>query len=317
MRNFTVLFIFLITCLISCNQKEIPLEGYVDVKGGKIWYKIVGQGDKTPLLILHGGPGSRSCSSMSGYSLLADERPVIFYDQLGSGNSDRPEDTTLWEVSRFVDEIDRLREKLQLEELHILGGSWGGALLAEYMITKQPEGVKSVIFKSPLISTKDWMEDAKILISQMSQNLQDTINKYEALQQYDALPYIAATDSFYARYLFHVQYPPVQQQECDGVPGFNYEVYNYMWGPTEFTALGTLKDFDRVGDLSNIKEPVFFLAGEYDEARPETMYRYQKLIPDSKVVIIEDAGHACVTDQPEATVKAIRDFLRDVEFDNN
>lgn len=313
MKNIVVLLILVSGYLISCNKKHIPTEGFVDVEGGKIWYKIVGKENKAPLLIIHGGPGSRSCSSMSGYSLLADERPVIFYDQLGSGNSDRPSDTTLWEVSRFVNEIDKLREKLQLEDLHILGGSWGGALLAEYMITKQPEGVKSVIFKSPLISTMDWMEDARILISQMPENLQDTINKYEALKQYDALPYIAATDSFYARYLFHVQYPPVQKKECNGVPGFNYEVYNYMWGPTEFTALGTLKDFDRAKDLSKIKEPVLFLAGEYDEARPETMYKYQKLIPGSEVVIIEDAGHACVIDQPEVTVEAIREFLKGVE----
>ena len=83
--------------------------------------KIVGEGKGTPLLILHGGPGSRSCAMIPGYSLMKSERPIIFYDQLGSGNSDRPTDLSLWNIERFVNEIDYLREDLDLKELHILG----------------------------------------------------------------------------------------------------------------------------------------------------------------------------------------------------
>lgn len=302
----------IIFSLAGIGQHLQPREGYVKVTGGRIWYKIVGHGNGIPLLLIHGGPGSRSCEGIPGYSILGDERPVIFYDQLGSGKSDRPTDTTLWRLSRFVEEIDLLRAALHLNELHILGSSWGGAVLIEYMLTK-PRGVKSVIFAGPLLSTPVWMEDAKILLLQLPVNLQDTIKKYETLKQYKAPAYLAATDSFYARFMSVKEWPEIIPSTCDGVMGFNEQVYNYMWGPTEFTATGTLKDFDRTAGLPRIKEPIAFMAGRYDETRLETIYGFQKLAPKSKVYIIENAGHLKIVDQPIQFTKAISSFLHSVE----
>tara|TARA_R110002096_G_scaffold219736_2_gene408226 strand:+ start:7096 stop:8046 length:951 start_codon:yes stop_codon:yes gene_type:complete len=300
--------------LINSSCKNIiEKEGYVNVEGGKIWYKIVGKGDGIPLLILHGGPGSRSCSMIPGFSLLAKDRPVIFYDQLGSGNSDRPTDTTLWKTERFVNEIDLLRSALELDNLHILGHSCGSTFLIEYMITKQPKGVKSVIFSSPHISSPDWMADAKILLSQLPVNVQDTIFKYEALKNYNAPQYLAATDSFYVRHMSRKSWPNIPNIECENVPSFNDQIYEYMWGPTEFNITGTLKDFDRTADLYKITEPILFMAGEYDEARPETMYKYQKLSRNASVEIIDDAAHKTMIDQPEKVYEVISKFLKEVE----
>lgn len=307
---------FILIIHYSCfniNQSLEPGEGYVNVKGGRIWYKIVGNGEGIPLLVIHGGPGGRSCGSMSGYSLLADETPVIFYDQLGSGNSDRPTDTTLWRLERFVNEIDELRKHLGLKKLHILGHSWGGTVLAEYMLTKKTEGVQSVIFSSPLISTPVWMNDAKILLAQLPKNIQDTITKYEDLKKYTDSSYIAATDTFYSRFLSVKQWPPASKKDCDSVPKFNEQVYNYMWGPTEFNATGTLKNFDRAQSLNTIKQPIIFIAGKFDEARPETMYEFQKLVPHAKVEIIEGAAHSTAIDQPGAYTIVIRKFLKNIE----
>lgn len=313
MKKLGILFTILLLILnVSC-KKEIEKEGFVDVEGGKIWYKIIGEGDGIPLLVLHGGPGSRSCSLIPGYSLLSSERPVIFYDQLGSGNSDRPTDTSLWKIDRFVDEIDHLRNALDLEELHILGHSCGSTFLIEYMVSKKPEGVKSVIFSSPMLSTSVWIKDAKLLLSKMPADLQDTIKKYEEIKDYNAPAYLAATDSFYARHLTRKTWPPLKTTDCENVPGFNTDVYNYMWGPTEFTATGTLKNFDRTSDLDNITQPILFLTGEYDEARPETMYEFQKLSRDARVEIIEGAAHWTMIDQPEKVAEVIGGFLKDVE----
>jgi proline iminopeptidase len=306
-------FSFLIN--VSC-KKEIEKEGYVNVEGGKIWYKIVGDGDGIPLLVLHGGPGSRSCSMIPGFSLLGNERPIVFYDQLGSGNSERPTDTILWKTERFVNEIDSLRTALKLDELHILGHSCGSTFLVEYMVTKKPEGVKSVIFSSPMISTSDWIEDANILLSQMPLELQDTIKKYEALENYSAPEYLAATDSFYTRHLSRRSWPYIPNMECDNVPDFNEQVYNYMWGPTEFNATGTLIDFDRTADLNKIKEPILFVTGEFDEARPETMYKYQELSKNASVEIIGDAAHMTMIDQPEKLEEVIGSFLKKVEYNH-
>lgn len=91
------------------------------------------------------------------------------------------------------------------------------------------------------------------------------------------------------------------------------EVYGYMWGPTEFTATGTLIDFDRTDRLHELEPPVMFIAGRYDEARPETMFEFQRLIPGSVVSIVEDAGHATMTDQPEQFNALVGEFLASVE----
>src|SRR5690349_20727561 len=112
---------------IGCREAKptIAPEGFVDVPGGKVFYKTVGSGDRTPLLLLHGGPGGRSCG-FAVLSELASDRRVIRYDQLGSGQSERPTDLKLWRTERFVDELDALRNALGLREVHILGHSWGG-----------------------------------------------------------------------------------------------------------------------------------------------------------------------------------------------
>ncbi|MBT8385169.1 MAG: proline iminopeptidase-family hydrolase, partial [Bacteroidia bacterium] len=280
---------------LSCKQ-EIDKEGFVNVEGGKIWYKIVGSGDGIPLLVMHGGPGSRSCTMIPGLSLLSDKRPVIFYDQLGSGNSDRPKDTALYKIDRFVNEIDLLRSALDLKELHILGHSCGGTFLIEYMVTKRPKGVRSIIFSSPMLSTPIWIKDANILLSQLPEPLQDTIRKYENIKNYTAAEYLKATDSFYARHLSRKSWPYQKTVDCENIPGFNTDIYNYMWGPTEFTATGTLKDFDRTADLGSITQPILFITGEYDEARPETIFKFQKLSKNADVEIIEDAAHTTMVD---------------------
>lgn len=313
MINYTTVFLLLFFAVSGYTQTLHPGEGYVQVEGGRIWYKVVGKGKGTPLLLIHGGPGSRSCSGMDEYSLLADERPVIFYDQLGSGRSDRPTDTSHWQVSRFADEIDSLRKALRVRKIHILGHSWGGAVLAEYMVTKKPKGVVSAIFSSPLLSTPAWMNDARILVSQLPASIRDTIYKYESLKDYRAPSYLAATDSFYARHLSVKQWPPAPSAACEGVPGFNADVYNYMWGPTEFTATGTLVNFDRTDRLHEIKSSVLFVTGEFDEARPETISYFHQLVPQSKLEIIKNAGHRTARDQTISYIRVLRQFMHSAE----
>jgi len=109
--KYSAVILFISLFLSGSIRRSInPGEGFLEVKGGRIWYKVVGTGKGTPLLLIHGGPGSRSCEGIPGYSTLGNDRPVIFYDQLGSGHSDRPTDTTLWQLPRFVDEVEALRK---------------------------------------------------------------------------------------------------------------------------------------------------------------------------------------------------------------
>ncbi|MBN1950758.1 MAG: proline iminopeptidase-family hydrolase [Bacteroidales bacterium] len=307
-----IVMLLLITATVIC-QDYPEEEGYVKVKGGRIWYKKIGREEGVPLLLIHGGPGGSICGMIPYFSKLAGERPVIFYDQLGSGCSDRPEDSTLWNLPRFVDEIDSLRKALNLGELHILGSSWGASILVEYMASRNPKGVCSIIFSGPLISTPVWMQDSRILISRMPQYLQDTLLKYESLGDYQASAYLAAADSFYSRYMNRGNGPYPDFPDCDKCSGFNDDIYNYMWGPTEFTVTGPLINFDRSAFLPEITQPILYMAGRYDEARPESVMNFKELSRNAEMVIIEDAGHATVYDQPEAVLKAVHDFLLKVE----
>ena len=132
-------------------------EGYVDVPGGKVWYEVLGDGDGLPLITLHGGPGSTHFG-LEPLQALADDRPVVFYDQLGCGNSDRPDDPSLWRVERFVEELHILKDALGLDQFHILGHSWGTMLGTDYYLT-HPEGIVSLIQSSPCISIPKRLED--------------------------------------------------------------------------------------------------------------------------------------------------------------
>ncbi len=127
-------------------------EGFISVTGGKVSYRIAGDGPGIPLLVLHGGPGGASMES-DPLRMLGEERPVIYYDQLGGGKSDSPKDSSLWTLERFVDELEQVRDYLGLEDVHILGHSWGTMLLGAYLL-KKPKGVISAIFSSPALSAR-------------------------------------------------------------------------------------------------------------------------------------------------------------------
>ena len=301
--------------LASCaDANSEAREGYVEVPGGRVWYETIGSRsqDGIPLLVIHGGPGFGSCTYVSTLTEIAEDRPVIIYDQLGAGRSDQPTDTTLWRIPRFLEEIAELRTALNLDEVHILGHSWGGTLTMEYMLT-QPTGVRSVVFVGPLLGTERWVEDARFLRAQLPDNLQVALQEGEESGRFTSPRYLEATDSFYARFFVRSQWPPPELPGCESDTGPNMEVYRYMWGPTEFTATGTLANLDRIGQLPDLKVPTLFVVGEYDEIPVETVLEFQELVARSIVEVIEDAGHMVHIDQPALFNAAVKNFLAGID----
>lgn len=284
-------------------------EGMIDVPGGRVWYRKMGQGPGTPLIALHGGPGGTSCR-FSVLAPIARERPVIIYDQLGSGRSDHPTDTTLWRVDRFVAELAAVRKALGLEQVHLLGHSWGGALAAEYMAAAKPEGVVSVIFSSPLIDTPRWIADAESLRAELPATVRAVLDREEKKGTLDSPAYKAATDSFYARHVRRL--PVVDDAACVGSVS-NDTIYRQMWGPTEFLSTGSLKTWTRAADLRNITQPTLFIAGEFDEARPATLETFRATMRDAQLVVIPGAAHAAKSEKPAEYVAAVRAFLARVD----
>jgi proline iminopeptidase len=284
-------------------------EGYLPVPGGRVWYRRMGGGPGIPLLAVHGGPGGTSCR-FAALAPLADERPVIYYDQLGSGRSDHPSDTTLWTVARFVDELEAVRRGLGLDSLVLLGHSWGGALVAEYLLTAPRPAVRAVVLSSPLLSTPRWIADANALRAAMPVPLRDALDRHERAGTTDHPEYLAATDSFYARHVSRLATPP--EPGCAGVAG-NDTIYRQMWGPTEFRSTGSLRTWDRAADLATLAIPALLVAGEFDEARPATLAEFAATMPNARVVTIPGAAHGTYREKPAEYQGAVRQFLRTVE----
>ena len=306
------IFALIVVSVLSgaCRRTGLqPGEGYVDVPGGRIWYRIVGNGTRTPLVLLHGGPGAPSYY-LNPLAALGDERPVIFYDQLGAGRADKPTDVTLWRVERFVEELSRLRTALRLDQVHLLGHSWGTMLAVDYMLTK-PVGVRSLILASPALSINRWIEDAAMLKKTLPESIQAVIAKHESAGTFDSPEYQSAITEYYKRYL--CRRDPLPDDVTRTLAELGMSVYRTMWGPSEFTATGSLRTYERAEQLKALNLPVLFTAGRYDEATPSTTTYYQRLIPGAKLKIFENSAHLTMQDEPDAYIQTVRDFLREVE----
>ncbi|WP_018664132.1 proline iminopeptidase-family hydrolase [Heyndrickxia acidiproducens] len=282
-------------------------EGYINVTGGKVYYKKVGNGKGTPVILLHGGPGGTHIP-MLALEALGDERPVIFYDQLGSGRSDRPCDPSLWKLERFVRELGEIREALDLSEVHILGHSWGTMLAASYLL-KQPAGVKSVIFSGPCLSAPLWKKDQDEHRKQLPQDVQDTLSRCEREGSTDSEAYQKAMKIFYKQFVNRLDTKPQALQSDDAKP--NHEVYETMWGPSEFYPTGNLKTFDVTARLHEIKLPALFTCGRFDEAAPETVKGYSRLLPGSKFHVFEHSSHQPYLEEKGEYIRVVRGFLRE------
>jgi len=312
MKYLKIFFIVVAVFIFSCTNKNVlePKQGYLEMPDGKIWYEVYDSGKKIPLLLIHGGPGGTSCY-MSSIMHLSDDRAVIRYDQLGSGRSEITTDTTLWQLPYFVKNLDRLIDSLKINEVHLLGHSWGCAIATEYYLTQNPDRVKSLILSGTYLSSKLWLDDAKYLISQLPDSIQQILRYHELNGTTDSEDYLSATKYFYNEHLIRTQ-PWPKFPECDSL-FFNEAIYNYMWGPTEFYATGTLMNYDRLDRLNEIDIPVLLIVGEYDEARPETMKKIQDLFPNARLEVIKDAAHAMYTEKPVKFNKVVKDFLASVE----
>ncbi len=275
-------------------------EGYIEVPGGRVWYRSVGEGG-TPLLCLHGGPGFTHFY-LEAIEALADRRQVIFYDQLGCGNADRPDDLSLWTVDRFVEELAQVRASLGLDNLHLLGSSWGGMLAMQYALDRRPQLHSMILCGSPASMIR-WAADCAELLAAQPEEVRRVIRQHEA-DRFTACPeYQAALLGFYREHVCRLDPWPVGLERSFAEAG--YTVYNTMNGPSEFTVTGTLKSWDIMDRLGEIDVPTLLVGGRYDECRPAHLAEMQSRIPGSQLEIIEDASHLCFAEQPEAFARAI------------
>jgi proline iminopeptidase len=281
---------------------------YVEVPGGRVWYEIVGKEKKgVPLVTLHGGPGFPH-DYIKTLDALATDRPVIFYDQLGCGKSDRPDDINLWTVEHFVEELSILRKHLNLDTIHLFGHSWGTMLAVDYVLTES-HGLKTVTLASPPLSIPRWLKDAEQNRNLLPREVQETLKKHEREGTTNSPEYQQA-DGIYTRNFICRVFPAPEEVER-ARKGVGEAVYQRMWGPSEHYMKGALLEhYDREDRLKELTMPVLFTCGRFDEASPEATAAYHAQIPGSEFVIFEKSAHLPHLEEKERFVEVVRNFLK-------
>ena len=283
------------------------------VPGGRAYVRVNGplEGPHLPIVMIHGGPGGTHSSFLNALA-LADERAVILYDQLDSGRSDHPDNPANWTVRRFTDEVDAVRGALGISRWHVFGGSWGGTIALEYGARRPPE-LAGLVLASPLVSTRSWIADADALRAQLPADVQAILRKCDPPAQITP-PCERASDLFYAN--FNRRDPATEAMNeygrLHGGAGFNRQIYEAMWGSSEFVATGSLKDYDGEPLLARLDGPrTLFIDGQYDEARPVTLAAFAARVPGAEFAVVPGAAHGFLNDRPEEALGILRPWLRE------
>lgn len=284
-------------------------QGYIDVDGGNVWYETAGAGDRT-LLLLHGGPGGNSEDLMPFLGLAERGFRVVRYDQLGSWRSTHPNDPTLWQVPRFVAEVERVRRALDLGQVHLLGQSWGAILAIEYAL-HHGEHLRSLILASGAASTRECVAGMNVWRAALPPETQEMMRRHELAEDYENPEYLEAVNLLYQRHMCRVS--PYPEPLAEAVKHMAKPVYTAMWGPNEFTCTGNLLEWDRTDRLQEIMVPTLITVGEFDEVHPSCALTLHAGIAGSRLEIFADCGHHAELEDPERYWEILLDFLNHVD----
>ena len=248
-------------------------DGTVPFRGYRTWYRVSGElpaaDGRPPVLVLHGGPGFPHDYLEDLAGLAGDGRAVVFYDQIGCGSSDHPDDDSLWTIATFVEELAAVRDALGLERVHLLGHSWGGWLALEYALGR-PDGLVSLVLASTCASLPALAVETRRLKDSLPADARDAIDRHEADGTTDDPEYQQATMAYYTQWLCRLS--PFPDHVMRSFANLNDEVYATMQGP-EWNVTGNLKEWDVTARLGELDMPVLVTSGGHDEMTPPSSAR--------------------------------------------
>ena len=309
-RWVAALAVSLFVCSIAAAEgkagvKMIPVDGKY-----KVWTQRIGKGP-VKMLTLHGGPGFPHdyFECMEGF-LPQNGVTLYYYDQLGVGNSDQPDDTSLWTLDRYREEVEQVRKGLGLDRFILYGHSWGSLLGIEYALAHQ-DHLKALILSDMTASIDAYEKYAQKLLGELTEQERATLAKYEAEGKFDAPEYQEIMfGKVYARHV--VRLDPWPEPAMRSFQKMNAKIYNTMQGPNEFVITGNLKDWDRWQQLSKIHVPTLVIAGRHGTMSPDDIRRMGQLIPNSRT-ILHDGSHLGMYDDQQTYFREVIRFVKDVE----
>ncbi len=280
---------------------------------GSTWYRVVGdlKSSKTPVMVLHGGPGAghNYCEPIADV-LAQTGRAAVLYDQIGCGNSthlpDKPKE--FWTPELFMEELVLLTEHLGISNKYdIVGQSWGGMLGMQFAISK-PKGLNAMVIADSPASMEVWVSEANKLRKELPPEVEATLLKHEAAETTEDPEYIAAVDVFYSRHLCRIPQPPYVLASFEQLAA-DPTVYHTMNGPSEFHVIGSLKHWDIRPQLKEITTPTLLVSGQYDEATPAMVKEINGLIPGSKWELFAESSHMPHVEEPAKFKRVVSEFL--------
>jgi proline-specific peptidase len=285
-------------------------EGTVDFRGSRTWYRITGDraAGAIPLVALHGGPGSTH-NYFGPLQRLGEQRPVVLYDQIGCGNSDHPTDIE-WSIAVFREELDALREQLELDRIHLLGTSWGGMLALEHVLSGA-EGIVSLVLSSTLASVDHWAEEQLKLRAALPADVVAVLDKHEAAGTFDDPEYEAAMEVYFDRHLYRGPKPRAEMERWAAER--SREVYEAMQGPNEWTITGAMRGWDVRDRLGEIDVRTLVVRGQYDMCTAPIAAELVDGIRGARGVVFEESSHTPVLEETDLYLEVVGRFLREAE----
>jgi len=301
--------------LLAGGVRMVPVE---TPKGTfRVWTKRIGNNPSAKVLLLHGGPGfSHEYLEAFDSYLPGAGVEYYYYDQLGSAYSDKPEDPELWELPRFVEEVEQVRTALGLDasNFYLFGQSWGGILAIEYAL-KYQQNLKGLVISNMMSSIPAYNEYAKtVLMPAMDQDVLKDILAMEAAGDYANPRYEELlVGNYYVEHILRM--PPEQWPDplMRSFANYNHEIYVSMQGPSEMGASGKLVDWDRSGDLAQITVPTLVIGATYDTMDPKHMEWMAGQFSRGRFLLCPDGSHLAMYDDQTTYFDGLVRFIEDVE----
>lgn len=294
---------------VKIIQVETPKGKY------NIWTKRFGNNPSIKLLLLNGGPGATHEYFECVESFLpAEGIEFIYYDQLGCGNSDNPNDTSLWDLERFVEEVEQVRVALNLtkENFYLLGHSWGGILAFEYSM-KYQDNLKGLIISNMMCSAPQYDKYANdVLAKQMDPAILDSIRMMEEKGDFANPRYMELLmPNFYAKHICRIPMEEWPEPMVRSFNKLNQSLYVTMQGPSEFGISGKLENWDRSKDLSKLSVPVLTIGATHDTMDPEYMKWMSTQVQNGSFLLCPNGSHMCFFDDQDVYMKGLIKWLKE------
>lgn len=282
------------------QRHEVQVDGY------RVIAYSFGAGDEV-VFCLNGGPGLPCDYLREAHSCLADNGyRVVAFDQLGTGESDRPQEPSLWTIDRYVEETETVRKALGLGKVHLLGHSWGGWLAIDYALA-YPQNLKTLILENTVADMPHLISELERLRSALGSETVGMMQKHEAQGTLDHPEYMAAITILNYRHVCRLaDWPAPVKRSLDD---WNMGPYGTMQGPNEFLYTGNLKDWNRLADLPRIAVPTLVTVGENDELTPACALRMKLALPEAELKVFANASHMPFYEQPQSYYPVLLDFL--------